>query len=397
MNGITPISLEDLQAAVAEQARTGGHLHYARPWRTCASSATEETPGQAADQSASCSTPVDLSAWNAVIDYPHRDMTITVQTGITLQELRACLAEQNQWLPVDVPWPDRLRVADLILDHWYGSLSAGHGTIRDWLLGLTAIDGAGRVFHAGGRVVKNVAGYDLCKLLVGSAGELGLPMEATLQVRSLPAEWRGCRVQVSHLARLQEAWRVIRSLPVKPVVLDAFPAEQGFALHVVVEGSASVTPQLIDRLRLTLRELPGTTCDEFDWDPHQSCWGQLNLPQSATTSASTEPFSGSLLRVGVRPSQSFTILDSATDSAWQAVVLAARGTVLLVGPETPDAYENWQRMWQSWQHLQPGLQVLHAPAEWQTQAQTLRVNSSAWPLCERLQNVFNPHHSWRYA
>jgi FAD/FMN-containing dehydrogenase len=185
MNGITPTSLEELQSAVTDHARIGRHLHYARPWRASVSNATNGTSEQAAGSRAEDSTPVDLSAWNGVIDYPHRDMTITVQTGITLEELRVCLAEQNQWLPVDVPWPERMRVADLILDHWYGSFSAGHGTIRDWLLGITAIDGAGRVFHAGGRVVKNVAGYDLCKLLVGSAGALGLPLEAATKYDGL--------------------------------------------------------------------------------------------------------------------------------------------------------------------------------------------------------------------
>lgn len=121
-----------------------------------------------------------------VIDYPARDMTITVEAGITMAELQRTLAAEGQQLPIDVPFPEQATLGGVIATNWSGPRRYGHGTMRDYVIGISAVDGRGVPFKAGGRVVKNVAGYDFCKLLTGSLGTLAVITQVTLKVKPIP-------------------------------------------------------------------------------------------------------------------------------------------------------------------------------------------------------------------
>jgi glycolate oxidase FAD binding subunit len=129
---------------------------------------------------------LSLAKLDRVIDYPARDMTITVEAGITMAALARTLAAENQQLPIDAPLDDRATLGGVIATNWSGPRRYGYGTIRDYVIGMSAVDGTGRPFKGGGRVVKNVAGYDFCKLLVGSLGTIGVITQVTLKVRPLP-------------------------------------------------------------------------------------------------------------------------------------------------------------------------------------------------------------------
>lgn len=126
---------------------------------------------------------LSTAALNTVIDYPARDLTITVGAGITLETLSATLATENQWLPLDPPAAAEATLGGLIATNANGPRRLGFGTVRDYVIGISAVDGAGRPFQAGGRVVKNVAGYDFCKLLTGSLGTLAVVTQVTLRLR----------------------------------------------------------------------------------------------------------------------------------------------------------------------------------------------------------------------
>ncbi len=129
---------------------------------------------------------VSLLGLNRVIDYPARDLTITVEAGITLSELRATLAQERQWLPIDAPQAESATLGGLIATGFSGPRRFSHGTLRDYVIGISAVDGRGVPFKGGGRVVKNVAGYDFCKLLIGSLGTLGIVTGVTLKVKPMP-------------------------------------------------------------------------------------------------------------------------------------------------------------------------------------------------------------------
>jgi glycolate oxidase FAD binding subunit len=123
-----------------------------------------------------------------VIEHAAPDLTVVVRAGTTLAALGTALAERGQRLPLDGPRPERGTIGGLIAGNRSGPLRLGHGTVRDYLIGIAVLDGAGNLVRAGGRVVKNVAGYDLMKLHAGARGTLGLIVEACFKVKPLPDE-----------------------------------------------------------------------------------------------------------------------------------------------------------------------------------------------------------------
>jgi glycolate oxidase FAD binding subunit len=118
-----------------------------------------------------------------VVDYPARDMTITVQAGMTVARLAELLATEKQRLPIDVPRADRATIGGALAANISGPRRYGYGTLRDYVIGISAVNDEGHEIKAGGRVVKNVAGYDLCKLFVGSLGTLGVITQVTFKLR----------------------------------------------------------------------------------------------------------------------------------------------------------------------------------------------------------------------
>src|SRR4051812_24718986 len=126
---------------------------------------------------------LDLTGLNRVVDYTPRDMTIVVEAGMRMSELAATLASEGQQLPIDVPRAGEATLGGVIATNWSGPRRFGHGTIRDYIIGVNAVDGRGTAFKGGGRVVKNVAGYDFCKLLTGSLGTLAVITQVALKVK----------------------------------------------------------------------------------------------------------------------------------------------------------------------------------------------------------------------
>ena len=130
-----------------------------------------------------CDVLVELGRLDGVLAHEPADMTVTVQAGCTLAALDRSLAAADQWLPVDPPCPDETTVGGLIAANLSGPLRASQGTVRDLLLGIAVVGARGVALRGGGRVVKNVAGYDLPKMHVGALGTLGVIVEATFKVR----------------------------------------------------------------------------------------------------------------------------------------------------------------------------------------------------------------------
>jgi len=129
---------------------------------------------------------LSLAKLDRIVDYPARDMTVTVEAGVTMKSLADLLAKERQRLPVDVPQADRATIGGVIATNWNGPRRFGEGALRDFVIGIHAVDGRGLPFKGGGRVVKNVAGYDFCKLLTGSLGTLGVIDQVTLRLKPVP-------------------------------------------------------------------------------------------------------------------------------------------------------------------------------------------------------------------
>jgi len=121
-----------------------------------------------------------------VIDYPARDLTITVEAGMRIDQLNEILQAESQCLPIDISQSDQATIGGVLASNTSGPHRFHHGTARDFVLGLSVVDAAGQLFKSGGRVVKNVAGYDMHKLMIGSVGTLGVITQVTLKLKPMP-------------------------------------------------------------------------------------------------------------------------------------------------------------------------------------------------------------------
>ena len=128
-----------------------------------------------------------LDRLDRVLEHEPADMTVTAEAGCPLGRLQETLGTGGQWLPLDPPLPDRTTLGGLVAANLSGPLRASQGTVRDLLLGVRLVDAEGAVVAGGGKVVKNVAGYDLPKLHTGALGTLGVLVEVTFKVRPRPA------------------------------------------------------------------------------------------------------------------------------------------------------------------------------------------------------------------
>ncbi len=174
---VAPETAEELGELMARASREG--------WRVrCVGNATSLPPGY-------LDGPVDLvvstRALGAVHAYDPDDLTLAADAGVSLAQLERVTGARGQWLPLDPPRRARRSLGGVLASGAYGPLQAKFGTPRDHVLGVTLVTGDGRVLELGGRVVKNVAGYDLVKLAVGSEGRLGIVTSATVRLHPLPA------------------------------------------------------------------------------------------------------------------------------------------------------------------------------------------------------------------
>ena len=123
---------------------------------------------------------------NSVVEYEPADLTVTVEAGIRLKDLQTELAKHRQYLAMNPPYADRCTLGGIVAANASGSLRLRHGTARNQVLGLRVVRADGAVVKSGGKVVKNVAGYDLNKLYIGAFGTLGIITEVTLKLSPIP-------------------------------------------------------------------------------------------------------------------------------------------------------------------------------------------------------------------
>jgi len=162
---------------------------------------------------------LDTTALAGVVAHVPGDLTVTVAAGTRFAEVRTTLARAGQFLPVDPPHADAATIGGIVAANSTGFWRSRYGGIRDLLIGTTAVLGDGTVAHSGGRVVKNVAGYDLNKLFVGSLGTLGVLVECTFKVLPRPPVTSGARAQFARSADAFAAADAIVRTSARPAAL----------------------------------------------------------------------------------------------------------------------------------------------------------------------------------
>lgn len=163
---------------------------------------------------------VRTTALDQVIEYEPTDLTVTVQAGITLKHLSDTLGAHNQFLPVDVPLPEKSTVGGVLAAGAYGPMRLRYGPPRDFTLGLMTATVDGTIVKSGGKVVKNVAGYELTKVLIGSFGTMGIITEATFKIFPLPQCESTLLASFAHLYEACEVVTELWQLPTPPLAIE---------------------------------------------------------------------------------------------------------------------------------------------------------------------------------
>lgn len=127
---------------------------------------------------------ISLADDAGIVAYAPDDLTVTARAGTTLRDLASELAQHDQWLALDPDGGLDVTIGATVATCSYGPAASHYGTARDQVLGMTVVLGTGDIVRPGGRVVKNVAGFDLTRLMIGAWGTLGVLTEITLRVRS---------------------------------------------------------------------------------------------------------------------------------------------------------------------------------------------------------------------
>ena len=195
-------------------------------------------------------SPVDLglslAKMDRVVAYEPDDMTVVAEAGLTLGALNRQLAEHGQHLPADPAYPFMTTLGALVAAATAGPLRLNDGTVRDLLIGIRFAGHGGRIIHGGGRVVKNVAGYDLMKVMTGSFGTLGVITEVTFKVRPIPHNYTLMLASFEHAVDAFEAARradgaapLLHLEVISPSFSAGFEARERFCVFAGFGGSRS--------------------------------------------------------------------------------------------------------------------------------------------------------------
>jgi glycolate oxidase FAD binding subunit len=207
---------------------------------------------------ASCDLVVDTSRLGQVLEHAAGDQVLRVQAGVTVDELAKTAATAGQRLALDPPAGGT--VGGVLATNAAGPLRYRYGAPRDLLIGITVVRADGIVARSGGKVVKNVAGYDLGKLFAGSYGTLGLITDATFRLHPLPEQSAWLTLDLPDAESAASTARVMAGSPLAPSAVElSWPAAGSpLAVSVLVEGDERSVTARAERMRALLdRELPG--------------------------------------------------------------------------------------------------------------------------------------------
>jgi glycolate oxidase FAD binding subunit len=199
---------------------------------------------------------------NRVVEHAWADLTVTVESGCVIADLQRHLARHGQRLAVDPLWPDKATVGGVLSTNDTGVLRFRYGGLRDLVIGVTLALADGTLARSGGKVVKNVAGYDLSKLVTGAMGTLGVITSATFRLHPLPRHARTVTIQTAGLREMQTTLGKILDAQLVPVALQVRAGAGAPEIDVLFEGIEEGIDAQVESLR---RIAPLTDGDPQVW------------------------------------------------------------------------------------------------------------------------------------
>jgi glycolate oxidase FAD binding subunit len=330
---------------------------------------------------------VSTARLNRLVEHAVGDLTVTAEAGMKFADLQLLLAAAGQFLPIDPAYPQQATLGGIVATADAGSLRHRYRGVRDLLLGMTFVRSDGKIAVAGGRVVKNVAGYDLMKLFTGAYGTLGVISQVTFRVYPLP-ESSGTVVLTGEVNALSQTAQILLSSALTPSAIDLLSPQlvaklglgKGAGLIVRFQSIAPSVKQQSARL-LEVGEklgLQGTSCCENEED---QLWQRL--PETMWDSGTK---SAIICKIGIRPSEAVTAINELP--VQDALIHAGSGLgVLRFEAATADTLLQVRRGCEAKGGF---LTVLAAPPDIKQQLDVWGYNGSAIDLMRRIKQQFDP-------
>jgi glycolate oxidase FAD binding subunit len=232
-----------------------------------------------------------------LLEHEAPDLTCHVEAGMTLADLQAQLAKQGQRLALDPPDATQTTIGGILATNATGPKRLRYGTARDLVIGLHVIQANGEIAHSGGRVVKNVAGYDLNKLYIGSLGTLGLIAKANFKLHPIPAAERTLLLTYTNAEEAMRTTIAITGSQLSPGAIELIDAGaandmtdffgqnlpgNGYTLAVNFEGSKATINRQIDELHLLARKYNALLANDLEGDDQERFWQAIREHMQGT-------------------------------------------------------------------------------------------------------------------
>jgi len=258
--------------------------------------------------------PLSIAGDDAIVEYVPSDLTLTARAGATLSTIARVTAAEGQWLTLDPHGPASGTLGATIATGSAGPLAHAFGTPRDHVLGVEAVTGTGDIVRAGGRVVKNVAGFDLTRLFTGAWGTLAVITEATVRLRARPERDETIALALPPSDDMERWLANLRALPFSPLALEMLNAPLAAALG------------LGDRA-LLLGRLGGNDDSVREQLRALGALGEMRSapPESWSALAECEPAGAAVGRVSAAPSRLHLLWDRLSSGDEGTFVHAAVG------------------------------------------------------------------------
>jgi glycolate oxidase FAD binding subunit len=211
-----------------------------------------------------------------VREHTWQDMTCTVQAGCIWSSMQRSLAEHGQFVALDPLWPDRATIGGIAATNDSGSLRLRYGSLRDLIIGMTIVLADGTIARTGGKVVKNVAGYDLHKLMTGAFGTLGIITEITFRLHSIPRHVQSFTIPSAGVEPLGQLLMKILDSHLSTQSLQLRSGNSGFALDVRLATLPDVIRDQASSLSKLARsvQLEASDADSDVWNARQKHFDQ---------------------------------------------------------------------------------------------------------------------------
>jgi glycolate oxidase FAD binding subunit len=333
-------------------------------------------------------TIVSTQKLDRLIAHAVGDLTVTVEAGMRFDRLQQILATAGQFLPLDPAYPLQATIGGIIATADTGSLRHRYGGVRDFLLGINFVRADGKIAKAGGRVVKNVAGYDMMKLFTGSYGTLGILTEVTLRVYPLPPN-SGTVTISGAVEQLVEVAKILLASTLTPIAIDvlsrAFSQQLGIGNTPSLAVKFATLPASIAEQSAQLLDIAsklGLTGVSWQGEQAEQLWNGIQTGIWGTSLIGC--------KLGVRSTAAVATisrLDDLTDNISKGVIHLGSG----IGACAIDRATDISTLRSHCESAGGFLSVLQAPVEVKQKIDVWGYRGNAVALMRALKQQFDPH------